>query len=182
MFENSEALLQHRILFLTHVIGPKSANELISHLLLLDAESHTDRIDLYINCPGGSVTDGLAIIDAIRCIQAPVSTLCIGQSASMAAWILACGVKGKRYASPNAEIMIHQIAGGISGEMSDIQIHAERMLRMQENLIELFCGWTGRPEHKVRKDMMQDFFMTAEEARKYGIIDHILKPYDQKEG
>lgn len=170
-------LIQHRILFLSEPIDSETANDLIGQLLLLDADNHKERIDLYINSPGGNVSDGLAIMDAIQCIEAPVSTVCIGQAASMGAWILAGGVKGQRYASPNAEIMIHQIAGGIRGENSDIQVHAQRMMRMQERLITMLSIWTGQTVENIAQDMERDFFMTAEDAKNYGIIDEIIKPF-----
>ena len=134
------ALLRDRILLLSEPITAETANRLVAMLLLLDADSHSEQIDLYINSPGGSVTDGLAIIDAMRCIQASVSTTCIGQAASMAAWILAAGAKGQRFASPNAEIMIHQVFSGFAGNTSDIQVLSRRMLRLQERLIEILAS------------------------------------------
>ena len=172
-----EALLRHRILFLSEPVNSISANRLIGQLLLLDADNPESPIDLYINSMGGTVLDGLAVIDTMQCIQAPVSTFCIGQAASMAAWILAAGTPGRRYAAPNAEIMIHQMAAGIQGETSDIEVHAQRILRLQDRLIHMFAKWTQQSADKVRKDMERDFFMTSEEALNYGIIDAILEPF-----
>jgi ATP-dependent Clp protease protease subunit len=167
----------YRILFLSEAITAEVANRLIAELLLLDADNHQAQIDLYINCPGGSVLDGLAIVDAMQCIQAPVSTICIGQAASMAAWVLAAGAKGRRFATPNAEIMIHQVAASFAGQTADIRIYAQRMLRLQARLVEMLAQWTGQPPAQIEKDMEHEFFMTAEEARAYGLVDAILEPY-----
>ncbi|MCS7066589.1 MAG: ATP-dependent Clp protease proteolytic subunit [Fimbriimonadales bacterium] len=172
-----EALLRHRILFLSEPITAEVANRLIAQLLLLDADDHNAPVDLYINSPGGSVLDGLAVIDAMQCIQAPVSTICMGQAASMAAWILAAGAKGRRFATPNAEVMLHQVAAGFAGQTSDIRIYTERVLRIQQRLVEMLAQWTGQSPERITKDMEHEFFMTAEEARAYGIVDAILEPY-----
>lgn len=172
----SNELLAHRILFLSEEITPSVANTIISQLLLLDAQNPSQQIDLYINCPGGSVVDGLAIIDAMQGISAPISTICIGQASSMGAWILAAGSKGKRYATPNAEIMIHQVAAHFAGQTSDIRIYMERMLSLQNRLVKMLSLWTGQPEERIKQDMEHEFFMNAEQAKEYGIIDHILQP------
>lgn len=170
-------LLSHRILFLGEPITSEVVNRITADLLLLDADNHESRIDLYINCPGGSVLDGLAIIDTIQCIRAPVSTICVGQAASMAAWILAAGKKGERYATPNAEIMIHQVAAAFAGQTSDIRLYTQRMLRLQDRLVQMLAKWTGQPARRIAKDMEREFFMSAEEAVNYGIVDAILEPY-----
>ncbi len=173
----TEILLKHRILFLSEEINAQTSNRLISQLLLLDADDSEQRIDFYINSPGGAVSDGLAIIDTIRCIQAPVSTICLGKAFSMAAWILAAGMKGQRYATPHSEMMIHQLAAGFQGEAGDIEVYARRILRQQEQLIAMFSQWTGRPVEQIRTDMERDFFLTAEEAKAYGLIDELLEPF-----
>jgi len=173
----ASALLSHRILFLSEPITAEVANRLIAELLLLDADNHEAQIDLYINSPGGSVLDGLAIIDTMQCIQAPVSTICVGQAASMAAWILAAGTKGRRFATPNAEVMIHQVAAAFAGQTSDIRIYTQRMVRLQERLVQMLAEWTGQPIERIQKDMEHEFFMTAEEAKAYGIVDAILEPF-----
>jgi ATP-dependent Clp protease protease subunit len=169
------ALLQHRILFLCEPVSPESAGRLVTGLFLLDAVDRERPIDLYVNSPGGSVTDGMAVIDAMRGIAAPVRTVCVGLAASMAAWILAAGEKGSRRASPNAEVMLHQANGGVAGPTADVQIHARRMLRWQERLISLMSEWTGQDVERVRQDLERDHFLTAEEAVAYGIVDEILK-------
>lgn len=174
---DTTALLKHRIVFLSEDISQDTANRVIPELLLLDADNHEAAIDLYVNSGGGSITAGLAIIDAMQCIQAPVSTVCIGVAASMAALILAAGAKGKRFASPNAEVMIHQSSGGFKGQTSAIRVYAERMQRQERQLVELLARWTGKPSKRILKDIENDYFMTAEEARDYGIVDAILQPF-----
>ena len=169
-------LVQHRIVFLAEPVNPESANRLIAQLLRLDADSHDRPIDLYVNCPGGSVSDGIAIIDAMHCIQAPVGTTCIGQAASMAAWILAAGTPGRRCATPNAEVMIHQVAGGFSGSAADVQVHTRHMLRLQQRLVDMLAAWTGQTPDRITQDMERDFFMTAHEAMAYHLIDEVLEP------
>jgi ATP-dependent Clp protease protease subunit len=168
-------LFRYRILFLSGPITAEAANRLIAQLLLLDAEDPEAQIDLYINCPGGNVVDGLAIIDAMRCIRSPVSTICVGQAASMAAWILAAGTRGKRFATPNAEIMIHQVAAEFSGQTSTIRRYTERMVHLQERLIEMLARWTEQPTERIREDMEHEMFMTAEKAKDYGIVDEVLE-------
>lgn len=173
-------LLSHRVLFLSEPISADVAKVIVSRLLLLDARSPRERIDLYINSPGGSITDGLAIIDAIRCIRAPVSTICIGQAASMAAWILACGARGQRYATPNAEIMIHQAAGKVSGQTDDIRVGAKRIIDLQNKLVKMLSEYTGNQESKISRDMEREYFMNAEEAKAYGIVDEVLETTSKK--
>lgn len=172
-----QTLLNHRILFLSEPITAEVANQLIAGLLLLDTDNHEAQIDLYINCPGGNVLDGLAIIDTMQCIQAPVSTICVGQAASMAAWILAAGARGRRFATPNAEVMLHQVVAGFAGQTSDIRIYTERVLRLQQRLVEMLAGWTGQSSERIAQDMEHEFFMAAKEAKEYGIVDAILEPY-----
>lgn len=179
MIENN-ALLQHRILFLSEPVSEESANRLVAQLLLLDADNHKEPIDLYVNSPGGSVTYGIAIIDAIQCIEVPVRTVCIGRAASMGAWILAAGMKGSRVATPNAEVMIHQMARDMSGQTADIQVQAKHMLRLQNRMVEMLAGWTGQNPERIQSDMDRDYYMTAEEAKDYGIIDEILEPFADK--
>jgi len=169
------SLLNHRILFLSEPISSEIANDIITKLLLLDADDHQSQIDLYINSPGGSVLDALAIIDTMHCIQAPVSTICIGKASSMAAWILAAGNKGKRLAAPNAEILIHQAASSFAGQTSDIQIYTKRLIQLQERLIDMLSKWTGQNKAKIKKDMEHEFFMDAYQAKEYGIIDNVLE-------
>ncbi len=174
------ALLQHRIVFLSESIEPETSNLVIAQLLLLDAANHAERIDLYVNSPGGSVTDGLAILDTIACIQAPVSTTCIGQASSFAAWIVAAGTKGLRFATPNSELMIHQAMARLGGKTSDIEIHTQRLTRIEKRMVELLSEYTGQPCDKIREDMRRDYFMTAQEAKAYGIVDEVLQPFRTK--
>jgi ATP-dependent Clp protease protease subunit len=174
---DTQELLRHRILFLSEPITAEVANRLIAQMLLLDADNYEAQIDLYINSPGGSVLDGLAIIDTMQCIRAPVSTVCVGQAASMAAWILAAGAKGRRFAAPNAEVMIHQVAAAFAGQTTDIRIYTQRMMRLQERLAQMLAQWTGQPVERIQKDMEHEFFMTAEEAKAYGLVDAILEPF-----
>lgn len=173
----SPALLQHRIVRLFGSVNKAAADNIISELLLLDAEDHESAIDLYINSPGGTMVDGMAIIDAMLCIQAPVTTICIGQAASIAAAILAAGTPGRRMASPHAEIMIHQPSGDSEGQASDLQTYADQLMAKQRQLIALLAAWTGRPKDQVKDDIDRNFFLTPEEAREYGLIDGILQPY-----
>lgn len=172
----SKEMLDHRILFLSEEVSPESANVLIAGLLLLDADDHEAQIDLYLNSPGGSTSDGLAIIDVMNCIAAPVSTICVGMAASMAALILAAGAPGRRLITPNAEAMIHQSSAGISGNTSDIRLFTDRMVRHQEHIERLLAGWTGRSVKRVREDMKVDHWMTAEESVEYGLVDAIVEP------
>ena len=171
-------LLRHRILFLYENVTDHAANRLVAQLLLLDAEDQQRPIDLYINCRGGSVSDGLAIIDTMRCIVAPVSTICVGQASSMGAVLLAAGRKGMRKATPTAEVMIHQVRGAVEGVTSDVQIRAEHMARRQEELVNLLASWTGQTADTIRTDLERDCYLTAQQALDYGIIDEILVPHN----
>ncbi len=176
-FDIFSRLLKDRIIFLGEDVNPTTASLVIAQLLFLESEDPDKEISLYINSPGGSVTDGLAIVDTMNYIKCPVSTTCIGLAASFGAVLLANGTKGKRYATPNAEILIHQplIGGnGISGQTTDIKIHAEQMIKTRERLTKILSDATGQPIERVMEDTERDNYMTAEEALKYGLIDEIL--------
>lgn len=170
-------LLKDRIIFLGEDVNATTASLIVAQLLFLESEDPDKEISLYINSPGGSVTDGLAIVDTMNYIKCPVSTTCIGLAASFGAVLLANGEKGKRFATPNAEILIHQplIGGnGISGQTTDIKIHAEQMIKTRERLTKILSDKTGKPLEKVMEDTERDHYMTAEEALEYGLIDEIL--------
>lgn len=167
-------LLKDNIIFLGGPIDDTVANLVIAQLLFLQSEDPKKDISIYINSPGGVVTAGLAIIDTMNHIKNDVSTVCIGVAASMGAMILSAGTKGKRYILPNADVMIHQPSGGTEGQASDIEISAKRILKMRENLNKMLAKNTGQPLSKIEKDVDRDFFMSAEEAKKYGIIDKVL--------
>jgi len=164
-------LLKERIIFLGGSIDDHVANLVIAQLLFLEAEDPDKDIHLYINSPGGVVTAGMAIFDTMRYIKAPVSTICVGQAASMGAVLLAAGEKGKRYSLVHSRIMIHQPLGGFQGQASDINIHAKEILRMKDELNALLAEMTGQPFEKVEADTERDFFMSAGEAREYGLVD-----------
>ncbi len=167
-------LLKERIIFLGGAINDDVANIIIAQLLFLESEDQKKDISLYVNSPGGVVTSGLAIIDVMNHIKPNVSTVCIGLAASMGAVILSAGEKGKRFALPNAEIMIHQPSGGAEGQATDIEISAKRIIKNREVLNKMLAKNTGQPLTRVEKDADRDFFMDAEEGKKYGIIDKIL--------
>ena len=170
-------LLKDRIIFLGEEVNATTASLVVAQLLFLESEDPDKEINLYINSPGGSVTDGLAIVDTMNYIKCPVNTICLGLAASFGAVLLANGEKGKRYATPNAEILIHQplIGGhGISGQTTDIKIHAEQMVKTRERLTKILSDRTGQPLEKVMEDTERDRYMTAEEALEYGLIDEIL--------
>ncbi len=167
-------LLKDRIIFLSEEIDEHSANLVIAQLLFLEAQDNTKPIKMYLNSPGGSVTDGLAIYDTMQYIKAPVSTICVGLAASMAAVLLAAGTKGQRFALPNSEILIHQIMGGASGQASDIKIKAEQILKLKTQLNKILHQHTGKLLTKIEKDTDRDYYMTAQEALTYGLIDKIL--------
>ncbi|MCD6413125.1 MAG: ATP-dependent Clp endopeptidase proteolytic subunit ClpP [Elusimicrobia bacterium] len=173
-FDIYSRLLKERIIFLGSPITDDIANLIIAQLLFLEAENSEKEISIYINNPGGIVTSGLAILDTINFIKSPISTYCLGQAASMAAIILACGTKGKRRALPNARIMIHQPLGGVQGQATDIGIQAKEILRIKSRLNEILARATGQPIEKIEKDTERDFFMTAEEAKNYGIVDEVI--------
>ncbi len=168
-------LLKDRIVFLGDQIDDGAANTIIAQLLFLESQDKDKDIKLYINSPGGSVTAGLAIYDTMQYIKPDVSTICVGMAASMAATLLAAGAKGKRFLLPNAEVMIHQVMGGAEGQAVDIKIRAEHILRIKDRLNEILAKHTGQPIAKIDKDTDRDYFMTAEEALKYGIVDKIIK-------
>ncbi|MCD6423181.1 MAG: ATP-dependent Clp endopeptidase proteolytic subunit ClpP [Elusimicrobia bacterium] len=168
-------LLKERIIFLGAPITDEVANIVIAQLLFLEAESSDREISIYINNPGGIVTSGLAIVDTMRFIKCPIATYCLGQAASMAAIILACGTKGKRKALPNARIMIHQPLGGVQGQATDIGIQAKEILRIKKRLNEILAEVTGQKLEKIETDTERDYFMTADEAKEYGIIDEVIK-------
>lgn len=168
-------LLKERIIFLGEVIDDAVANTIIAQLLFLDAESNKEDIKLYINSPGGSVTSALALYDTMQHVKANVSTICLGQAASAAAVLLACGTKGKRFSLPNARVMLHQVAGGMEGVQKDVEIQAKEMLRIKDQVNEILSKHTSQPITKIEKDTDRDFFLTADEAKKYGIIDKIIQ-------
>lgn len=167
-------LLKDRIVFVGTPIDDNISNLLIAQMLFLEAEDPEKDINLYINCPGGVVTSGLAIYDTIQYIKPNVSTICIGQAASMAALLLAAGTKGKRFALPHARIMIHQPLGSFYGQASDIDIQAREILRMRETLNKILVKHTEQSPERVQKDTDRDFFMTSEQAKDYGIIDEVI--------
>jgi ATP-dependent Clp protease protease subunit len=168
-------LLKDRIIFLGEPIDDHVANIVIAQLLFLDAEGSDKDIKFYINSPGGSVTAGLAIYDTMQYIKSEVSTICVGMAASMAAMLLAAGTKGKRFALPNSEIMIHQVLGGAEGQASDVKIRAEHILKIKDKMNQLMAFHTGQEIKTVEKDTDRDNFMSADEAKKYGIIDKVIK-------
>lgn len=168
-------LLKDRIIMLGSAIDDNVANSIVAQLLFLEAEDPTKDISLYINSPGGSITAGMAIYDTMQYIKADVSTICIGMAASMGAFLLAAGTKGKRYALPNSEVMIHQPLGGTQGQASDIEIHAKRILRMREKLNQILSDRTGQPLDVIEADTDRDNFMTAQQAVEYGLIDAVLE-------
>lgn len=168
-------LLKERIIFLGEPIDDTVANTLIAQLLFLDAESSKEDIKLYINSPGGSVTSALAIYDTMQHVKADVSTICIGQAASAAAVLLACGKQGKRFTLPNARVLIHQVMGGAEGQQKDIVIAANEITRIKNQLNAILSKHTGQPAKKIEQDTDRDFWMTAEEAKKYGIVDKIIQ-------
>ena len=168
-------LLKERIIFLGEEVNEVTANLIVAQLLFLEAEDPDKDIQLYVNSPGGSITAGFAIYDTMQYIKPDVSTICIGMAASMGAFLLAAGKKGKRFALPNAEIMIHQPLGGTQGQAEDIRIHADRIIKTREKINQILSERTGQPLDKISKDTDRDFFMSAEEAKKYGIIDEVIE-------
>lgn len=167
-------LLKDRIIFLGTPINDDVANAIIAQLLFLEADDPDKDIHIYMNSPGGVVTSGMAIYDTMNYIKSPVSTICLGQAASMGALLLACGAKGKRYSLPNSRIMIHQPLGGFQGQATDIEIHAREILRMKENLNEILAKHTGQPIEKIRQDTERDYFMSGEQAKEYGLVDEVI--------
>lgn len=167
-------LLEERIIFLAGPVTDMNANVVIAQMLYLVSKDPKRDIKLYINSPGGSVTAGLAIYDTMQYLKCPVSTICVGLAASMAAVLLASGTKGKRFALPNAEILMHQVAGGMQGQATDIEITAKQILYMKERLNKIISSHTGQPINKVEKDTDRDFYLTSDEAKKYGVIDEVI--------
>lgn len=167
-------LLKDRIVFLGTPVNDVVANSIIAQLLFLAAEDPEKDIHLYINSPGGSITSGMAIYDTMQFIKPDVSTICVGMAASMGAFLLAAGAKGKRYALPNSEVMIHQPLGGAEGQASDIEIRARRILKMRDKLNAILAERTGQPIERIEKDTDRDNFMEAETAREYGLIDRVI--------
>lgn len=169
-------LLKDRIIFLSGEVGDDMANTVVAQLLFLEMENPDADISLYINSPGGSITAGMAIFDTIRYIKPQVRTVCIGLAASMGAFLLMAGEKGKRRALPNSEVLIHQPSGGTRGQATDIAIHAERIIQTKKTMNKLMSEMTGQPLERVERDVERDYFMSAQEALEYGIVDEIYQP------
>ena len=172
-------LLKDRIIFIGEEITDDLANAVVAQLLLLEGQNSEQDISIYINSPGGSVTAGLAIYDTMQYIKPAVSTICVGQAASMAAVLMASGAKGKRFALPNSRIMIHQPLGGFRGQATDIEIHAKEILFIKDRLLQILHSHTGKDVETLRADMERDFFMSAEEAVKYGLISKIVSKREE---
>ena len=170
-------LLEDRIIFLRHAINDEVANVVIAQILFLAAKDPETDIKLYINSPGGSVTAGLAIYDTMQYVRCDVSTICIGQAASMGALLLAAGTNGKRLALPNARILIHQIFGGVQGQAVDIKIQTNELLRLRDRINDILAHHTGRTRKKIAKDSDRDYYMTPHEALKYGLMTRSIRPY-----
>ncbi|MFA4998485.1 MAG: ATP-dependent Clp endopeptidase proteolytic subunit ClpP [Candidatus Paceibacterota bacterium] len=168
-------LLKNRIIFLGSQVNDVVANSVIAQLLYLASIDPEKDIQFYINSPGGSVTAGLAIYDTMQYIKCPISTVCVGMAASMGAVLLAAGTKGKRFALPNAEILLHQVAGGATGAAIEVEITARQIIKIKENLNKILAKHTGNPLEKIERDTDRDFYLSSEEAKKYGIIDEVLK-------
>ncbi len=169
-------LLKDRIIFLSEDVNPATASLVVAQMLFLESEDPDKEISFYINSPGGSITDGMAIVDTMNYIKCPVSTICVGLAASMGSVLLASGTKGKRFATPNAEVLIHQplISGGLAGQTTEIKIHADHMVKTREKLNKLLSERTGQSLEQIEKDTERDHYMTAQEALEYGLIDGIL--------
>ncbi|BAZ85898.1 MULTISPECIES: ATP-dependent Clp protease proteolytic subunit [Dolichospermum] len=170
-----DRLFRERIIFLTEEVDDGIANAIVAYLLYLDSDDQTKPIYLYINSPGGSVTAGLAIYDTMQHIKSEVVTICVGLAASMGSFLLAAGTKGKRMALPHSRIMIHQPSGGTRGQASDIAIEAKEILRLRHQLNQIYVDNTGQSLEKIEKDMNRDFFMSAQEAKEYGLIDRVIE-------
>jgi ATP-dependent Clp protease protease subunit len=174
-------LLKDRIIMLGSAIDDNVANSIVAQLLFLEAEDPEKDISIYINSPGGSITAGMAIYDTMQFIKSDVSTICTGMAASMGAFLLAAGEKGKRYALPNSEVMIHQPLGGTQGQATDIEIHARRIIQMKEKMNQILSERTGQPLEVVARDTERDNFMSAEKAAEYGLIDKVLERKEDQE-
>jgi len=177
-FDIYSRLLRDRIVFLGSAIDDDMANLIIAQLLFLEAEDPEKDIFLYINSPGGSVTSGLAVYDTMQYVRPDVATICLGQAASMAAWLLAAGTADKRMALPNSRIMIHQPMGGIQGQATDIDIHAREILKLRARMNEILAEHTGRPVEEIARDTERDYHMSGEEARAYGVIDRVVSQHE----
>ena len=168
-------LLKERIIFLAGPISDPVANSIIAQLLFLASKDPKKDIQIYINSPGGSVTAGLAIYDTIQYVKCPISTVCVGLAASMAATLLAAGSHGKRFVLPNSEILLHQVMGGVTGEAIEIEITAKQIVKIKDKLNKILAKHTGQPLSRVEKDTDRDFYLSAEEAKVYGIVDEVIK-------
>lgn len=175
-------LLRDRIIFLAGPINDIAANAVIAQMLFLASRDSQKDIQLYINSPGGSVTAGMAIYDTMQYVKQDVSTVCIGMAASMAATLLAAGAEGKRFALPNAEILLHQVAGGVTGEAVEIEITAKQIVKIKEKLNKILAHHTSQPLDKIERDTDRDFYLSAKEAKEYGIIDEVIKTKEDLEG
>ena len=167
-------LLRERVIFLVGEVNDQTANLVVAQLLFLESENPDKDISLYINSPGGSVTAGMSIYDTMQFIKPDVSTMCLGVAASMGAFLLAAGAKDKRYSLPNSKIMIHQVLGGARGQATDIEIHARDILRTKDQMNKILAERTGQPLEKIQRDTERDYFMTADEAKDYGIVDKVI--------
>jgi ATP-dependent Clp protease protease subunit len=181
-FDIYSRLLRDRIVFLGHTVDDDVSNLVIAQLLFLEAEDPEKDISLYINSPGGSVSAGLAIYDTMRYVRPAVATICLGQAASMAAWLLASGAPGKRMALPNSRIMIHQPMGGVQGQASDIEIHAREILKLRERMNEILAEHTGKALAQIAADTERDYHMSGEEALAYGLIDKVVRERTEGSG
>lgn len=173
-FDIYSRLLKERIVFIVGGIDDYMANLVVAQLLFLEAENPDKDIHLYINSPGGVITSGLSIYDTMKFIKPDVSTMCIGQACSMGSFLLSAGAKGKRFALPNSRIMIHQPSGGAQGQATDIEIQAREILYLRERLNKMYADHTGQPVERIARDVERDFFMSTEQAKEYGLIDHIV--------
>jgi ATP-dependent Clp protease protease subunit len=171
-------LLKDRIIFLAGPVTDTLANSVIAQMLFLASKDPQKDIQLYINTPGGSVTAGMAIYDTMQYVRPDISTVCIGLAASMGATLLAAGKKEKRFALPNSQVLLHQVAGGVTGEAVEIEITAKQIIRIKEKLNKILAKHTGQPLSKIEKDTDRDFYLSAEEAKEYGLIDQVIKPKD----
>ncbi len=174
-FDIYSRLLKDRVIFLVGEVNDQTANLVVAQLLFLESENPDKEISLYINSPGGSVTAGMAIYDTMQFIKPQVSTMCLGFAASMGAFLLAAGEKGKRYSLPNSKIMIHQVLGGARGQATDIEIHARDIIRTKEQMNRILADRTGQSYEKMKADTERDYFMTAPEAQEYGLIDSVVE-------
>lgn len=175
-------LLKDRIIFLGDEVNDQTASLVVAQLLFLESEDPDKDISLYINSPGGSITAGMAIYDTMQFIKPDVATICVGMAASMGAFLLCSGAPGKRLALPNSEIMIHQPLGGTKGQATDIKIHAERIIKMRQKLNKIMADRTGKPLEVIDRDTERDFFMTADEAKEYGLVDNVILNRDMTLG